>query len=98
MLKVTIVSAELRRQTYTSKTTGKPGELFFQTAYVHTIGKDGKPAPFPEKTEFIAERDEQGVALAWKPGEYQLHPSAVYVDRDGRLAASMRLTPQPSAK
>lgn len=98
MLKVTIVSDALRRQAYVSKTTGKPGELFFQTGYVHTFGKDGKPSPFPEKTEFIAERDDAGNPTALKPGEYTLHPSAVYVDRDGRLAASMRLTPLPAGK
>jgi len=100
MLKVTIVSDALRSQKYISKRDGKPGELYFQTAYLHTVDKAGKPAPFPEKVEFIAERDEQSQQpLAWKPGEYTLHPSAIYIDRDGRLAASMRLTPQlPAGK
>lgn len=98
MLKVTVVSPELRKQPYTNKKTGQPAELFFQTAYVHTVDAKGSPAPFPEKIEFIAERDERGQPLAHPKGEYTLHPSAIYVDRDGRLAASMRLTPLLSAK
>lgn len=98
MLKVTVVSPELRRQPYVSKKTGQPAELFFQTAYVHTVDAKGTPAPFPEKIEFIADRDERGEVKAYARGEYTLHPSAVYVDRDGRLAASMRLTPLPPAK
>lgn len=99
MLKVTIVSDELRTQKYVSKRDGKPGELYFQTAYVHTVGKDGKPAPFPEKVEFFAERDERtGNPVAHRRGEYTLHPSAIYIDRDGRLAASMRLTPLQGGK
>lgn len=93
MLKVTVISNQLRKQAYVSKRDGKPGELFFQTVYLHTVDRTGKPAPFPEKLETIAERHEQGQPFAWAAGEYTLHPSAVYVDRDGRLAASLRLTP-----
>ena len=99
MLKVTVVSPELRKQPYTNKKTGQPAELFFQTAYVHTVDAKGLPAPFPEKIEFIAERDPQSQnPIAYAKGEYTLHPSAIYVDRDDRLAASMRLTPLPSGK
>ena len=94
MLKVTVVSNTLRRQPYVSKKDGKPGELFFQTVYLHTVDKDGKEGPFPEKLETIAERDPNTQnPVAFDPGVYTLHPSAVFVDRDGRLAASLRLTP-----
>ena len=97
MLKVTIVSPDLRRQPYTDK-NGHPAVLHFQTAYLHTIDRDGVVAPFPEKLEFIAERDEAGNPQAFARGEYVLHPSSVYIDRNGRLAASLRLTPQEPAK
>lgn len=93
MLKVTVVSDALRRQPYISKKDGKPAELYFQTVYLHTVDQDGKEGPFPEKLETIAERDEQGHPRAFARGVYTLHPSAVYVDRDGRLAAGLRLTP-----
>jgi hypothetical protein len=93
MLKITVVSPALRRQPYISKKDGKPGELFFQTVYVHTVGQDGTPAPFPEKVETIAERDAAGQPIAHAAGEYTLHPSAVFVNREGRLDASLRLTP-----
>lgn len=95
MIKVTVVSPELRRQAYTDK-AGKPAVLHFQTAYLHTIDRDGVVAPFPEKLEFIAERDEQGNPVAFQKGDYTLHPSSVYIDRNGRLAASLRLAPIPA--
>ena len=86
MIKVTIASTQVREQSGTSKTTGKPYNMAFQDAWFHTIGRDGKPAPFPQKVELILPRNEQGAALYFAPGEYQLAPSSVYVDRGGKLA------------
>jgi len=60
-----------------------------QTAYLHTILPDGSPAPFPDKFSFIVDRD----SAPYAPGEYTLHPSALGVDRDGRLSCVTRLTP-----
>jgi hypothetical protein len=101
MLKVTITSANVNERSGVGKVSGKPYHMRMQTAYVHTIDKEGVAAPFPEKTEVILENgtpDGKGQFLTppqapYAPGEYTLHPSSVYVDRDGRLACSLRLTP-----
>jgi hypothetical protein len=93
MLNVKILSPRLRVQPYTDK-KGQPATLSFQEAWVYTVDHEGKPGPFPEKLEFIPPRDEQNQVAAYSPGDYTLHPSAVYIGRDGRLAASLRLTPQ----
>lgn len=84
MLKITIVSDTLRSQAYTNK-KGLPAKLFFQTAYLHTVGLDGKPNYAPEKFEFIAERSEQGDPIAVALGDYTLHPSAIQLSREGRI-------------
>lgn len=97
MLKITVHSDNLRRQAFVSKTTGKPGELYFQTLYLHTVGEDGKPNPFPEKVEVIAERDAQGNPAAFPRGEHTLHPSSIQIDRNGRIAVVPRLTSGPKA-
>jgi hypothetical protein len=91
MLKVTITSASFREMKGTGKVSGKPYHMAMQTAYLHTIDRDGVHAPFPEKTEISLEKDEQGLFMNYQPGEYTLHPSSVYVDRDGKVAATLRL-------
>ncbi len=93
MLKVTVVSQAVRIQPYTDKKTNEPKTLPFQTAYVFTVDDEGKPGLYPEKIEFIPPRDPAGHSAPYAPGDYQLHPSAVFIDRNGRLAAQMRLTP-----
>ena len=96
MIKVTIASQATRNMSGIGKASQKAYNLEFQTAYVHVVGKDGKPAPFPEKVEIILDRNEQGQPLAYAPGEYQLHPASIYVDRNGSLAVSPRLAPLPT--
>lgn len=91
MIRVSIHSAEIRSVSGNAKATGRPYSMSFQDGYFHTVGKDGKPAPYPQKCEFMLEKDKDGAALYFAPGEYLLDPSSVYVDRDGRLALSVRL-------
>lgn len=89
MIKVTIAQTTVRELKGTSKTTNKPYHMRFQNAYAHTVDKDGNAPPYPEKFEISLEIDQP----AYAPGEYQLHPSSLYIDRDGRLAVSARLAP-----
>ena len=89
MLKFTVVSAAVRELNGTSAKSGKAYALRFQTVYAHTVDRDGVVAPFPEKLEVILDTGAQPYA----PGDYTLHPSAVYVDQNGRLACSPRLVP-----
>jgi len=89
MIRVTVAQTTVRELKGTSAKNGRDYHLRFQNAYAHTQDRDGNLPPFPEKFEISLDRDQ----LPYAVGEYTLHPSAVYVDRDGRLAVSPRLTP-----
>lgn len=88
---ISIFDPALREINYTDKRTNQPAKLLTQTAYLHTLGADGKPAsPIPDKFEIVLPK---GQTVALPPGDYTLHPSALYVDRQGRLTVSPRLVP-----
>jgi len=91
MIKVSIPSVIVRNMSGNSKSSGKPYNLDFQTVYVHTLTREGKLNPFPEKTEIILDKDDKGQALVYQPGEYQLHPASLYVDQRGSLSVAPRL-------
>lgn len=89
MIRITVAQTTVRELKGTSAKTGRDYHLRFQTGYAHTVDRDGNTPPYPERVEIPLERDQQ----PYTPGEYTLSPSAVYVDRDGRLSISPRLTP-----
>lgn len=101
MLKIQVISEKVTERKGNSKATGNPYRMRSQVVYVHTFDQEGNPAPFPEKLELMLDtekRDGGGAIVkndqpAFPPGEYTLHPSSVYIDRDGRLALMPRLTP-----
>lgn len=97
MLKVTVTSEALREQRGNSKATGKPYHLTLQTVWLHTFDRAGALNPYPEKVEIILDRDDQGAALYYKTGTYQLAPSSIYVDARGNLAVAPRLQALPKA-
>jgi len=90
---IQVHSASLRQIDYTDKKTGQPARLLTQTAYLHTVNENGEKGPVPDKFEIVLPK---GVAIGTPPGLYTLHPSAVYVDRNGRLSVSPRLAPVPA--
>lgn len=89
MIKITVAQTTVKEVKGVSKTSGKPYHMRFQSAYAHTLDRDGNAPPYPEKFEVILDTD----AAPYAPGDYTLSPSAIYVDRDGRLSCSPRLTP-----
>lgn len=93
MIQVSVTSTEVRNQRGTAKASGKAYDLNFQTVWFHTHDRQGNKNPYPEKSEIILEKNEQGQALFWPVGEYTLAPSSVYVDRSGNLAIAPRLVP-----
>ena len=98
MIKVSVTSTEVRNQSGTAKATGKAYSLSFQTVWMHTYDRSGKPNPYPEKVEIILEKNDQGAALFWPAGEYTLAPESIYVNRNGDLSISPRLVPlKPAA-
>lgn len=91
MIKVQITSTNVRRMQGNAKATGKPYDMSFQDAWMFLTDRDGKPDPYPTKVEVNLPKDKDGAALFYPEGNYQLHPSSVYVDNGGRLALSPRL-------
>lgn len=93
MIKITVPSVMTRNQAGIAKTSGKAYNMDFQTVYAYVIGKDGKVAPFPEKTEIILDKDNHGIPISYPVGEYQLSPASLYIDRTGNFAVAPRLVP-----
>lgn len=91
MIKVTIHSTEVRTMSGVSKTSGKPYNMAFQEGWMHLYDRAGKPDPHPTRVELTLEHGQDGAALFYPLGEYTLHPSSIYVGRDGRLAITPRL-------
>jgi hypothetical protein len=91
MIKVQITSSAVRRMQGNAKGTGKAYDMSFQDAWMFLTDRDGKPDPYPTKVEVMLPKDKDGAALFYAEGNYQLHPSSVYVDQNGRLALSPRL-------
>lgn len=89
MIRITVAQTTIRELSGVSSKTGKPYAMRFQNAYAFSQDREGNTPPFPEKFEISLDRDQTPYA----PGDYTLQPSAIYVDRDGRLAISPRLTP-----
>lgn len=93
MIQVSVTSTDVRNQRGTAKASGKAYDINFQTVWFHTYDRAGNKNPYPEKSEIILDKNEQGQALFWPVGEYTLAPSSVYVDRSGSLAIAPRLVP-----
>ena len=87
-----MAKTDVRNQRGTAKASGKAYDLNFQTVWFHTYDRQGNKNPYPEKSEIILEKNEQGAALFYPAGEYTLAPESFYVDRSGNLAVSPRLT------
>jgi len=89
MFKVTVTPLPVELIKWTDKNTGEQRSMRKQSAYLHFFFEDGTPSPVPDKFGFVLRDDQQPYA----PGDYQLHPSALQVDRDGRLSCKPVLTP-----
>jgi hypothetical protein len=87
MVKISITSSDVRNMKGIGKTSLKPYDLNFQTAYVHTCDKSGNANPYPEKVEMMLEKDPaNGAVMSYTVGDYELAPASIYVDRQGNLS------------
>lgn len=98
MIKITVAKTDTETIAYTDKKTGKPASFQKQYAYAHTIDGEGNVDFAPEKFEFVPERNEAGQQVPLQRGTYTLHPSSIFVDRNGQLACRLRLTPVTAPK
>lgn len=97
MIRVTVASVDLQHLHGTSKVSGKPYSMFKQVVYYHTLDKIGGPLPYPEKGEVMVDKDNVGQGIPYAIGIYQLHPSSLYLDRNGALTIAPKLVPLKSA-
>lgn len=81
MIKIEVKSTEVRTVSGTSKKTGKGYTIRDQEAYAHTLDKDGKPRPYPERISLQLEQDQP----AFEVGTYAISPASIYVGDFGRL-------------
>lgn len=99
MIKIRILSDKLNILKGTGKESGKPYEMHIQTAYAYTVNDLGEVAEIPEKFEFVLPKDADGfICKPLARGDYTLSPSAVYIDRNGRMSINPRLMPIAGAK
>ena len=89
-----VFSASLRKIDYTDK-KGQPASFFTQVAYLHSVNELGEKGPVPDKFELALAR---GATTGYAPGFYTLHPSSVFVDRNGKLTVVPRLVPAAAVK
>lgn len=93
MIKIRITSPDIREMKGIGKTSQKPYHMRFQTGYAYTVdASTGAVVEFPDKFEITLEDGQAPYAR----GEYTLAPSAVFVNRDGRLDMRPRLAPVPA--
>lgn len=93
MIKIQITSSDIREMKGIGKTSNKPYHMRFQTGYAFTVDANGVVSEFPDKFEITLEDGQ----VPYARGTYQLQPSAVFVNRDGRLEVRPRLAAVPSA-
>lgn len=99
MVKIRILSDKINILKGTGKESGKPYEMHIQTAYAYTVNDLGEVAEIPEKFEFVLPKDADGfISKPLARGDYTLSPSAVYIDRNGRMSINPRLMPIAGAK
>jgi hypothetical protein len=88
MINIVVTNTSIREMKGVGKASGKPYHMRIQSAYLYTVDPaSGEVAEIPDKFEIALEDAQQPYAR----GKYQLQPSAVFVNYDGRLDVRPRL-------
>lgn len=99
MIKIRILSDKCNILKGVGKDSGKPYEMHIQTAYAYTVADTGEVAEIPEKFEFVLPKDSDGfIGKPLPRGDYTLSPTAIYIDRNGRMSINPRLIAAAGAK
>lgn len=72
----------------------KEWAMRIQAGHIYCVDQDGVMDEFPGKFEIVLDKDQ----APYPKGNYTFSPSAVYLDRNGRLAISPRLIAVPPSK
>ena len=87
MIRIEVKSATAREISGNAKGTNKPYSFGVQEVWAHVVDKDGKPQPYPVKTEVMLENGK----APYPVGNYVLDATSIYVNRNGRLDLTARL-------
>ena len=80
MLKITITSTAVHTKSGIGK-NGRPYEIREQSAWIHLVGEDGKPQPYPTGMMLMLEKQQPPYGV----GDYILHLSSIQSGRFGSL-------------
>jgi len=92
MLRITIASTAVHTKSGIGKNQ-RPYEIREQAAWIHLVGEDGKPHPYPTQMMLMLEKQAAPYAL----GDYILHPSSIQSGRFGSLQIKPLLVPHQQA-
>jgi hypothetical protein len=94
MIRVVILSPDVKTLSGNAKISGKPYTIRIQTGHAFTVAQDGSVGEYPDKFEFFLEDGQPPYAK----GHYTVQPSALTVSRDGKMQFLPRLAPVPAGK
>ena len=93
MIKVSVINTIVRENKGIGKASGKPFHMHMQKCYAFTHDRDsGELNPFPEAFDIILKKDPVGNPEVYQPGDYQLHPSSIFMGQYG-LEVAPKLVP-----
>lgn len=93
MIRIIVESDAIRTIDYTDK-KGHPKQLRAQEARAYLVGPDGKAGEFPDKFEFLLNREQ----APYPRGTYTLDPRAIFIDGDKKLRITPALVPVGGSK
>lgn len=95
MIKISIIDTKTRQNKGIGKASGKPFDMTMQKCYAFTHDREsGELNPFPEAFDIILKKDPAGNPEIYAPGDYQLHPSSIFMGQYG-LEVTPKLVPIP---
>lgn len=89
MHKITITSTAVHTKSGIGK-NGRPYEIREQSAWIHLVGEDGKPHPYPTGMMLMLDKQASPYAI----GDYILHPSSIQPGQFGALKIKPLLVAQ----
>lgn len=89
MIKIVVTRPEVKELKGIGRESGKPYHIRTQVAHAYTQDPEGNVLELPDKFELFLDPDQ----APFPRGQYTLHPSAIYVNREGRLSITPRLAP-----
>jgi hypothetical protein len=93
-IKIEVKRAEKSHRAIASKKTGAIVEFFEQTAWAHTLDRNGNPSEYPERINLTLEKTQD----PYSAGYYTVDPGCFFVgDYDRLTLGKLKLKPLTAA-